>query len=35
MFFQILSQNTDFVQTHCNDGNIPFHFVYRKRMISQ
>ena len=25
-FFNIISQNCDFVQTHCNDRNNPFHF---------
>ena len=25
-FFKILSQNRDYVQTHCNDRNNPFHF---------
>ena len=25
-FFKILSQNCDYVQTHCNDRNNPFHF---------
>ena len=25
-FFRILSQNRDYVQTHCNDRNNPFHF---------
>ena len=25
-FFKKLSQNRDYVQTHCNDGNNPFHF---------
>ena len=25
-FFKILSQNRDYVQTYCNDGNNPFHF---------
>ena len=25
-FFKILSRNRDYVQTHCNDRNNPFHF---------
>ena len=25
-FFKILSQNRDYVQTHCIDRNNPFHF---------
>ena len=25
-FFKILSRNRDYVQTYCNDRNIPFHF---------
>ena len=25
-FFELLSQNHDYVQTHCNDRNNPFHF---------
>ena len=25
-FFKILSQNRDYIQTHCNDRNSPFHF---------
>ena len=25
-YFKILSQNRDYVQTHCNDRNNPFHF---------
>ena len=25
-FFKILSQNRDYVETHCNDRNNPFHF---------
>ena len=25
-FFKILSQNCDYVQTHCNDRNNLFHF---------
>ena len=25
-FFKILSQNRDYVRTHCNDRNNPFHF---------
>ena len=24
-FFKIFSQNRDYVQTHCNDRNNPFH----------
>ena len=29
-FFKILSQNPEYVKTHCNDGNNPFHFPCRK-----
>ena len=29
-FFKKLSQNNDYVQTHCNDRNNPFHFAYQK-----
>ena len=29
-FFKILSQNRDYVQTHCNDRNNPFHFACQK-----
>ena len=25
-YFKILSQNRDYIQTHCNDINNPFHF---------
>ena len=25
-FLKILSQNRDYLQTHCNDRNNPFHF---------
>ena len=25
-FFKILPRNRDYIQTHCNDINIPFHF---------
>ena len=28
-FFKILSRNRDYVQTHCNDRNNPFHFACR------
>ena len=28
--FKILSQNRDYVQTHCNDRNDTFHFACRK-----
>ena len=28
--FKILSQNPEYVQTHCNDGRNPFHFACRK-----
>ena len=28
-FFRILSQSRDYVQTHCNDLNISFHFACR------
>ena len=29
-FFEILSQNRDYVQTQCNNRNNPFHFACRK-----
>ena len=29
-FFKKLSQNRDYVQTHCNNRNNPFHFACRK-----
>ena len=29
-FFKINSQNPDYVKTHCNDRNNPFHFAIRK-----
>ena len=29
-FLKILSQNRDYVQTHCFDRNIPFHFASQK-----
>ena len=29
-FLKILSQNRDYVQTHCNDRNNPFHFGCQK-----
>ena len=29
-FFKILSQNSEYVQTHCNDRNNSFQFEYRK-----
>ena len=29
-FFKILSRNRDYVQTHCNDRNNPFHFACQK-----
>ena len=29
-FFKKLSQNPDYVQTHCNDRNNPFYFACRK-----
>ena len=34
-FFKILSQNPDYVKTHCDDTNNPFHFAIRKWKISQ
>ena len=33
-FFQILSQNPDYVKTHCNDLNNPLHFACRRWMIN-
>ena len=32
-FFRVLSQNCDYVQTHCNNLNNPFHFACRKRYL--
>ena len=29
-FFKILSRNCDYVETHCNDRNNPFHFACQK-----
>ena len=29
-FFKKISQNPDYVQTHCNDRRNPFHFACRK-----
>ena len=29
-FFRIFSQNPDFVNSHCNDLDIAFHFECRK-----
>ena len=34
-FFKKLSQNPDYVQTHCNHRNNPFHFAIRKWMSNQ
>ena len=28
--FRKISQNADYVKTHCNDVSIPFHFLCRK-----
>ena len=33
IFFRKLSQNPEYVQTHCNDRNTPFHFVCRKKYL--
>ena len=30
-FYRKLSRNRDFVQTHCNNLNTPFHFACRKK----
>ena len=27
----IIAQNRDYIQTHCNDLNNPFHFACRQR----
>ena len=32
-FFETLSQSRDYVQTHCNDRNNPFHFACRKWIL--
>ena len=29
-FFKKLAQNRDYIQTHCNDINNPFHFACRQ-----
>ena len=29
-FFKTLSQNHDYIQTRCNDRNVPFHFACRR-----
>ena len=29
-FFRKVSQNPEYLKTHCNDRNIPFHFACRK-----
>ena len=34
-FFSRISQDPEYVKTHCNDLNIPFHFSIRKCMIKQ
>ena len=34
-FFKILSQNPEYVKTHCIDRNNSFHFTIRKKMIIQ
>ena len=34
-FFGILSQNPEYVQTHCNAKNNPSYFAIRKWMINQ
>ena len=32
-FFRILSQNPEYVQTHCNDRRNRFHFACRKSCL--
>ena len=32
-FLKTLPQNAEYVQTHCNERNIPFRFVVRKWYI--
>ena len=34
-FFEILSQNREYVKSHCNDLNNLFHFSIPKWMIKQ
>ena len=34
LFFKISSQNPEYIQTHCNDKNNPFHFACQ-RWINQ
>ena len=29
-FFETISQNPEYLKTHCNDLNNPFHFACRK-----
>ena len=31
-FFKVLSDHRDYVQTNCNDRNIPFHFACQTRI---
>ena len=30
LFFRRIAQNRDYIQTHCNDINNPFHFACRQ-----
>ena len=32
-FFKAISQNPEYVKTHCHDSNIPFHFACRKWIL--
>ena len=31
--FRKISQNREFVKTHCNELNNPFHFAYRRSYL--
>ena len=31
LFFRRIVKNRDYIQTHCNDINNPFHFACRQR----
>ena len=33
--FRVISQNQEYVKTHCNDLNNPFHFACRGWMVKQ
>ena len=33
LFFRRIAQNRDYIQTHCNDINNPFHFACRQLFL--